>query len=167
MAHLNHCAHHGNGSPVQPKTYLGALGGLHRLLSRITGSQHAFSLIEVLLVAAILATGLLTFTTLLPYSASVKQEAEGTSKAAMLAQKKLETVRGEGFAHLPLAYPETTPGSGGADGEFPGEPTITWKLTWENTDIPGLRMVRLLVEDTGQIQAPARLEVLTYLAARE
>jgi prepilin-type N-terminal cleavage/methylation domain-containing protein len=140
---------------------------MHRLLCHVTGSEQAFTLIEVLLVAVILATGLLTFTALLPYSASVKQEAEGTSKAAMLAQKKLETVRGEGFAHLPLAYPETSPGAGGAAGVFPEEPTITWRLTWENTDIPGLRMVRLLVEDTGQIQGPARLEILTYLAARE
>ena len=132
----------------------------------LTGDNRAFTLTEVVLVTAILAIGLLTFTAALPYSATVRQESERESKIAMLAQQMLETVHAKGFSDLHHTYPETASGTGEATGVFPDHPTISWRLKWQNMDIPGLRKIELAVQNTKQ-QKLSRLEIVTYLAARE
>lgn len=93
--------------------------------------QKGFSLLELVIAIAVLAVGLVGVLQVFPVGLRASQRAGMLTKAAFLAQNKIEDVKLTGFDAL-REEPPRIPLSG-RDGDF------EWKLTIEKPELEGIK----------------------------
>jgi prepilin-type N-terminal cleavage/methylation domain-containing protein len=91
---------------------------------------RGFTLIEVIMAMAILAIGVIGVVRLLPVGLGASKSSEMMSKAAFLAQEKIEELKLAGFAQLVAPEPAIT-----LEGEQGG---YSWTAAIEEVSLEGL-----------------------------
>jgi len=93
-------------------------------------NQRAFSLLELIIAIAVLAIGLVGVLQIFPIGLRASQRAGMMTKAAFLAQNKMEDVKLAGFDAI-ITLPPKIPLSG-RDGDF------DWKIDIEEPELDGV-----------------------------
>lgn len=133
--------------------------------------KYGFTLIEVVLVIAILSIALLGIIRIFPLGLRTKRIAEEYSLSTLLGQRILEEVKKRGYDYLSITYPSKDSSHGKAQGGFKESRGYFWEVEWWDTKIPYLRKVRVKVfckgEDNAEKEASRKyLEWFTYIAKR-
>jgi len=133
--------------------------------------EYGFTLIEVVLVIAILSIALLGIIRIFPLGLRTKQVAEEYSTATLLGQEMLEEIKKRGYDSLSITYPSKDGDYGKAQGEFKESRGYLWEVEWWNTEVPYLRKVRVKVfykekDNTEKEASREYLEWFTYIAKR-
>lgn len=131
----------------------------------IYSKRRAFTLVEVMIIAGILSTGLFILAQVFVPGFEAKQKTESYSIMSMLAQSMVEEIKREGYQALEQKYPGRSFGQG--KGKFKEYPEFLWQVEWWQTETPNLR--KLKVKVWGKIEKEGTLsemEILTYLAKR-
>jgi len=135
--------------------------------------KYGFTLIEVVLVIAILSIALLGIIRIFPLGLRTKKVAEEYSMATLLGQKMLEEIKERGYDSLSTTYPSNDGDYGKAQGEFKESRGYLWEVEWWNTKVPCLRKVQVKVfykekeeDNTGEEASRKYLEWFTYIAKR-
>ncbi|MEA1963636.1 MAG: prepilin-type N-terminal cleavage/methylation domain-containing protein [Candidatus Aerophobetes bacterium] len=134
--------------------------------------ETGFTLLEVIIVSAIISIGLLAIVKIFPLGFQAEQKAEQSSIAAVLAQETMEKIKRGGYDKLSVTYPSDTKGYGRGEGECKGHEGYRWQVDWWDTEIPHLRKirVRILYRKPGkdeEISSEQNLDLFTYLAKRD
>lgn len=134
--------------------------------------QRGFTLIEVIMVTAIVSVALLMIARVFPIGMRAKESAEQYSVAALLGQQLLEELKKKGYGALSSVYPSELPDHGVGEGSFKLHRGYRWRVEWWDTEIPNLRKVRVRifydrsrVTDRGTYQP--HMDLVTYLAKRD
>jgi general secretion pathway protein I len=99
-------------------------------------SNRGFTLLEVMVALAIIATALVTLLGTHLTNLNLAYENQEQTMAAMLARQKMEEI-------LVLPFDSVTDDSG----DFgPDQPGYKWELEVENADIDNLKKVRILIK---------------------
>ena len=133
--------------------------------------KYGFTLIEVVLVIAILSIALLGIIRIFPLGLRTKQVAEEYSLSTLLGQRMLEEVKKRGYDYLSITYPSKDGSHGKAQGEFKESRGYFWEVEWWDTEVPYLRKVRVKVfckeeDNAGKKASRKYLEWFTYIAKR-
>lgn len=126
-----------------------------------------FTLVEIIIVIAVLSFGILTLTHIFPYIFQAKSKAEDYSLMGILAQNLAEEIRKEGYKNLDIKYPQVRSGYGRKEGKFKGYPQFRWQVEWWQTDVPNLRKIKIEVFKEVGKKNPQKMEIVTYIAKRE
>jgi len=127
--------------------------------------KRAFTLVEVVIIAGILCTGLFILIQVFVPGFEAKQRAEIYSIMSILAQSLVEEIKREGYEALEEKYPGES--SGQRRGKFKKYSQFLWQVEWWQTEIPNLR--RLKVKVWGEAEKEGTIpevEIVTYLARR-
>lgn len=104
---------------------------VHPCSSSVSIRPKGFTLIEIIMAMAILAIGVIGVVRLLPVGLGASKSSELMSKAAFLAQEKMEEFKLAGFAAL-TAEPEPAIALEGEDGDY------TWVAEVSEVSLEGL-----------------------------
>jgi len=131
-----------------------------------------FTLLEVIIVSAIISIGLLGIVQIFPLGFQAEQKAEQSSIAAVLAQEIMEEIKRKGYDGLSIAYPSDTKGYGRGEGECKGYKGYRWQVEWWDAETPHLRKIRVRILYKGlrkdeKISSGQNLDLFTYLAKRD
>jgi prepilin-type N-terminal cleavage/methylation domain-containing protein len=122
--------------------------------------QHGFTLVEVLIAAAILAVGLLALVSAFPIGYVDVTASGGQSKATAYAQQQLETLKNQGFTTAFDNCPPNVPEVIVADTAY----TRCWTITQEPGTNPPNRLARIRVTVTWGGSRPQTVTLETMRA---
>ncbi|MCD6472867.1 prepilin-type N-terminal cleavage/methylation domain-containing protein [Candidatus Aerophobetes bacterium] len=130
-----------------------------------------FTLLEVIIVSAIISIGLLGIVQIFPLCFQAERKTEQSSIAAVLGQEIMEEIKSKGYDGLSITYPSDTKGYGRGEGECKGYKGYRWQVEWWDTEISHLRKIKVSISykelrEDEKFSSKQNLNLLTYLAKR-
>lgn len=128
--------------------------------SRMTSHERGFSLLELIIAVAVLAIGLVGILQIFPVGLRASRRSGMITKAAFLAQNKIEEVKITGFDAI-QELPPKIPLSG-SEGDF------EWEIAIDEVDLEGLDSTDDIRQITVTVSWPERnrtrsKDFLTYV----
>jgi len=139
---------------------------LQRITLIIKFREKGFTLFEVVVVAGILALGILMIMRIFPLGLKAEKTAEECSIATLLGQQIIEEVKREGYENLSVDCFSKDSNRGTKEGEFEEYEGYRYQIEWRDSKTPCLRRLKVRIFFT-EDNFWQYLDLVTYLAKRD